>query len=112
MIDAALACGRADHETWMNELTPTEWNWLEAYRGEYGLPEDRLRYYLAIMTSCITAAVSLTGNGLSADKVLKMMDPFRDGPDRSDGVEIVSPKQGAAMFAANMNAAKSRVQRG
>ena len=96
-----MACGRADHETWLSELTSHEWNWLQAYRMEFGLPEDRLRYYLAIMTYYITSALSLTGGGVTPSEVMEAMNPYRElKPRTQEGqAEFVSPRQGAALFA-------------
>lgn len=92
----------------MNELTPNEWNWLQAYRNQFGLPEDRLRFYLSVMTSCITAAMSLSGTGYSTQAVLGMMNPYpdQDGATPEEKPQIVSPNQGAAMFSAAVNAAR------
>ena len=72
MIDAALACGRADHLRFWDEMTPEEWSWLEAYRSEFGLPEDRLRFYFAVAIHFLSSASSPPG----IMELMDIMNPF------------------------------------
>lgn len=81
-------------------MTPEEWSWLEAYRSEYGLPEDRLRHYFAIAITLL----SPIGKSLSIEQVRNLLDPFRDStPKKSstpanEETQVISPNQHAALI--------------
>lgn len=97
----------------MDELTPSEWDWLEAYRSEYGLPEDRLRHYFAVLIYFMTNWLAPEGiKGVSARQAEQILNPFRPAGGKSkksrsadEGeAETVKPAQQAAMVTAAFRA--------
>lgn len=80
-----------------NELSPEEWGWLEAHRNLFGLPEDRLRRCLAVMTFLLWPG----GERPEIDEIEELMNPFsvvRDPDGAGDAAgEAVSPEQAARM---------------
>lgn len=79
-----------------NELTPEEWDWLEAYRHLFGTAEDRLRRYLAWMVHLLWPH----GERMELDEIERLMNPFSviaEPDDDGSVTQDVSPDQAAMM---------------
>jgi len=80
----------------LDELTPAQVSVLMAYEHMHPWGEDREDRRQAIMTAAICSSMSLSGQTIDPNDLLKMLKPTT-GKKKSES-KVVSPEAGAAIF--------------